>query len=1250
MLVFGGSEGQEFNNDVILFDLQPPAAHCRGVFCSTGSDKAPAPRAFHTAVMWRAQMIIFGGWNAKTKAPANDVCVWDCEKQTWLGIVDTVGPPPSPRSNHSTVIHGDKMIVFGGHNEHDRESDLHILNLLSRQPQWSGPIIMQGQVPRPVSHHTACLHGDKMLVFGDNGESPALFSLDLAMTKLVWKHLEAKGEIPQPRLGHTATMVGNHMVVLGGERPATEARQPPFANQNCVLDLTTSPATWSRLPNEGASPAARHTHTTVFHGPTMSMFMFGGTQLPTSSKKAPGRLKALLTGKPSNLRGLHLLPVGHLISPAQTALPMDTALQSTKKSMKSLRDSRHWFKDRIPHQFLRLASFLEHNKDDWHQLVQDINRVEACMNEVMRKEEALLILQAKIRAWGSRDHLPQGRDEAEMWDAAVPTERGLTALVASRDAARKGYLTAATQVVELVYETSLASKVQTLLVAHIGIVQHILALWDEDADEDRLASLIFATGAEADDVRAVSFLTAIAKCEEMLHSFLGQEARTAEELRLNTDSIVEHLQQVLLNCISNFMGVTAHSSGDEVSVSDLESDQTSFMGSAMSEYQSPADSADTLVRQLENVSEEEDVWFYQQNTRAEPMIPQARRVIRQLLRSLHCFEGIASGVLFKAGLVDSALQDMRQHGAAPPKIEDFMTLVDQVDQAQSDFCLAFAELDSLRKLRRRDPERITASEEKVLAVRRTLQALRKREEEERVRVGTVMHEHWPELLLQHSDLKLRDFLDEPQRDNVDGFLRSERSIEDYEIVSYNTSGRHVVLQAKFEDREYAMKEYVINDLETLKHEVRVLLRLQHPNVVPCQALLINESEMKAYLQLPFYKWCMSEWVRTNPVDDDIRELEAQVLSALSYLHGRSVVHGNVRLDNVMLDGNAKRAYLADFDVCRPGSQRAMEVAKSEAAGTPTGAVAPEVMAGEGGTPAADMWAFGYLIVQAQLRGRRVEKAIPQELDDIMRAEPFPTQLMEVVEGLFQEDPSRRMPADDAMLYRWFSTSGLLSEKEKLRRAVAEVQRERDMLRKTAIQLQMDRQSFREIQAQLLQRVEALSFRSADLVSGRQGHINTAQRLIFQQLKDALSLDLAALTDQWHSLAGMSDRLERFSREFAARHRELAKRETTLMMDKPAAEVAASGLTPIYWISSGARNLSPLVDVTDAWLSRMQELVTSSETRPVLKPAIKGGRVIRRKMVVSQVYHVENAPLWDKYCKAREVMRIRVAQASPPTLP
>ena len=75
------------------------------------------------------------------------------------------------------------------------------------------------------------------------------------------------------------------MVLLGGERLCSDPRQSPFANDNSILDMSTTPAVWRRLPHEGALPAARHMHTTVFHGPTMCIFMFGGTQTPSAGRK-----------------------------------------------------------------------------------------------------------------------------------------------------------------------------------------------------------------------------------------------------------------------------------------------------------------------------------------------------------------------------------------------------------------------------------------------------------------------------------------------------------------------------------------------------------------------------------------------------------------------------------------------------------------------------------------------------------------------------------------------------------------------------------------------------------------------------------------------------------------------------------------------------------------------------------------------------------------------------------------------------
>eukprot|EP00667_Euglena_gracilis_P000173 EG_transcript_173 len=1230
MLVFGGAEGSELNNDVVLFDLQPPAAHCKGVFCSAGSEKAPAPRVFHTAALWHSHMIVFGGWSAKTKGPVNDLFVWDCEKQTWSGSVDTAGVPPSPRMSHSAVVHGDRMVVFGGHNDFDRNAEVHILSI-GRQPAWSGPVSTQGQVPRPVSNHTACLHGDRMLVFGDNGETSAVFSLDLAVSKLIWRHVEAKGEIPQPRLSHTATMVANSLVLLGGERLCSEPRQPPFAQEHHILDLATTPATWRRLPGEGSMPAARHMHTTVFHGSTMCLFMFGGTQTPSTIKKNMTRVKSLLSSKVALLRGLHILPLGFLITPSHMALPLDCALQSTTKCMKHARTRRAWFKDRIPQQFSRLAAFLHQDKDDCVAFIEDVVKVVALLERVTQREAALLSLQARIRSSGLTDE-----------------DFTLQQLVKERNAARRSFLIDAEELTALVESTQLPAKLEGMLVTHLGSIHSILALWDADCAEDKHIALITAKpDDEADnsvDVRHSSFINAMETSELILTSFLAEEARVAEELRRHTDGVARRLQNVLLRSIHDFMGLE-DPSGD---LDDVHSEDSSI----------PDDTADTLVRVVENLTADEEIWFARQPARAEPLVPQSRRVMRQLLRTLQCFETVAKEALVKIELLEKGLSSVKEHGIDPPRLEDFTGLVDEVDAAQRDFCLAFAELDSLRKLRRRDADRIAASEKRVAEVRRTLQTVQSREEVERMKLAVVLHEHWPEMLLSHPDLKLRDVLDRCRAEEVDGFLMAERSLEDYDVQSINTNGRHVVLQAKFEDREYALKEYVIQDLAVVKHEVRVLARLQHPNIVPCQALVVNEAEMKAYLQLPYYSHSMMEWVSSGMVaDEDVRNLTAQVLAALSYLHARGVLHGNVRLENVLMDRQSSRAMLADFDISKPPAERAITVATSST--TPNGSVAPEVVAGGCGTAAADMWAFGYLLVIAQLRGRRPEHAIPQDLSAVMRSQAFATQLVDVLDNLFMEDPARRLTADAAMLYRWFAAAGLVSEKERLRRAVADVQRDRDLLRRGAIQLQVERQAYREQHGQLLERVEALTGRSKDLVASRAGHINTAQRLIFDLNTDSLNADLRALAEQWLHLGDSSDRLERLSREFAGHQREVQRKEQTILREKPAQTVGTPrtprtaaeetphqltcrlfGLPPIYWTASGMRNLNPLVDVTQTWLQPMQDLVTSTES--VVKNA--RGRQYRRHLVLQSVHHVENAALWDAYCAARDVIRVRVAQA------
>lgn len=145
------------------------------------------------------------------------------------------------------------------------------------------------------------------------------------------------------------------------------------------------------------------------------------------------------------------------------------------------------------------------------------------------------------------------------------------------------------------------------------------------------------------------------------------------------------------------------------------------------------------------------------------------------------------------------------------------------------------------------------------------------------------------------------------------------------------------------------------------------------------------------------------------------------LSALSALHRDGVVHGDVKPSNIMLKrtGNAK---LIDI-----GS--AYEWGRGASARTCTPAyAAPEVLAGEGGSPLADLASLGYVLLEilsgappfagrnldALLEAKRsvldrLEGTLPE---DVVRNEI----LMNLVMGLINPDPAKRFPsAEDADL-------------------------------------------------------------------------------------------------------------------------------------------------------------------------------------------------------------------------------------------
>jgi serine/threonine protein kinase len=87
----------------------------------------------------------------------------------------------------------------------------------------------------------------------------------------------------------------------------------------------------------------------------------------------------------------------------------------------------------------------------------------------------------------------------------------------------------------------------------------------------------------------------------------------------------------------------------------------------------------------------------------------------------------------------------------------------------------------------------------------------------------------------------------------------------------------------------------------------------------------------------------------------VRAYTADILRGLAYVHGKSLVHGDIKSRNIVIGADG-RAKLADFGCARiTGSDRPI-------GGTPA-FMAPEVARGEEQGPAADVWAVGCTVVE-----------------------------------------------------------------------------------------------------------------------------------------------------------------------------------------------------------------------------------------------------------------------------------------------
>ena len=171
--------------------------------------------------------------------------------------------------------------------------------------------------------------------------------------------------------------------------------------------------------------------------------------------------------------------------------------------------------------------------------------------------------------------------------------------------------------------------------------------------------------------------------------------------------------------------------------------------------------------------------------------------------------------------------------------------------------------------------------------------------------------------------------------------------------------------------QVAIKIYKKNELtetreNSIKHEISILLKLNHPNIVKfidcfsnkTHVFLVTELILGKNLYTSFKKKFADVGVESDnklnrkKFADGIMK---QLFSAVFYLHSKLINHRDIKLDNVVYDSNSKAVKLIDFGFSKVINP---QIPEKLFCGTPTYMSPEAVLHQESITLQSDVWALG----------------------------------------------------------------------------------------------------------------------------------------------------------------------------------------------------------------------------------------------------------------------------------------------------
>lgn len=201
--------------------------------------------------------------------------------------------------------------------------------------------------------------------------------------------------------------------------------------------------------------------------------------------------------------------------------------------------------------------------------------------------------------------------------------------------------------------------------------------------------------------------------------------------------------------------------------------------------------------------------------------------------------------------------------------------------------------------------------------------------------------------------------------------------------------------------------------ERIDREGQALARLGHPGLVAIYDYGTYGSRPYLVLQLVFGRTLQARLLEGPLPMPVVLDMAARLADALAHVHGRGIVHRDVKPSNIFLDETG-RPFLGDFGIALVAGQTRL-TSTDEIVGTPA-YLAPEQVRGTRVGPAADVYALALVLIEC-LTGE-VEYAADSKaeaaLARLSRApripEGLPGRFAGLLRAMTDDQPARRPSA------------------------------------------------------------------------------------------------------------------------------------------------------------------------------------------------------------------------------------------------